>query len=127
VSRLPTPAALAVVLNIVCVVACTAFGAGAASAQTVGPIEPESPAQCTTYSTGADTRTACTPSASAPPGSALACSNYTVGSDTHADCAPVAQPGLGGPRVKKAIPAPPATPLRCSTYHIGSSTYTDCR
>ena len=117
----------AVVLGIVCVAACAAFGAGAASAQTVGATEPDSPAQCTNYSTGADTHTACAPPASASPGSAIACHNYTVGSDTHAECAPVAAPRLSVPGVKKAGPSPPASALRCYTYRIGSSTYTDCR
>ena len=118
---------LSVVTALALVATCAAFGAGAANSQTVGPTEPDSPAQCTNYSTGADTHTTCLPPASAPPGAALACSNYTVGSDMHANCAPVAQPGLGGPRAKKAIPIPPASPLRCYTYRIGSSIYTDCR
>lgn len=126
-SRLSATTALAATLCIGWVAACAAFGAGVASAQAVGPTEPDSPAQCSSHSTGADTRTACLPPASAPPGAAIACHNYTVGPDTHADCAPVAQPGLGGPRAKKVIPTPPASPLRCSTYHIGSSIYTDCR
>jgi hypothetical protein len=127
VSRLSATTALAVVPGIVWVTVCAALGAGAASAQTVGTTEPDSPAQCANYSTGADTRTACAPPASAPPGSAIACHDYTVGSDTHAECAPVAQPGLGGLGAKKGIPIPPASPLRCYTYHIGPSTYTDCR
>jgi hypothetical protein len=108
--------------------AFTVAGAGEASAQgaVVAP-QPDSPAWCSSYSTGADTHTTCAPSASAPPAATIACHNYTVGSDTYAECAPVARPGLGGPRAVKALPIPPASPLRCYTYRISSSTYTDCR
>lgn len=104
-------------------------GAGRVGAQgAVVTPQPDSPAWCSSYTTGADTHTTCAPSASTPPGAAIACYNYTVGSDGHAECAPVALPGLGGPRVMKALPIPPAaSPLRCYTYRIGSSTYTDCR
>jgi hypothetical protein len=107
----------------------SALGAGIASAQ--GPVataEPDSPAWCTSYSTGGDTHTTCAPPPAAPPGVAIACHTYSVGSDTHAECAPVAQPGLGGPRMKRTLPIPPpASALHCYTYHAGASTYTDCR
>ena len=119
-----SPSATAAVAGVA-LIACAAFGVGVASAQTVGP--PDSPAQCSNYSTGADSHTVCLPPASAPPGAAIACHDYNVGSDTHTECAPVAQPGLGGLRAKRVLPTPPASPLRCYTYHIGLSTYTDCR
>src|SRR6266496_4488747 len=72
-------------LALVCALVCAAFGAGIASAQ--GPVataEPDSPAWCTSYSTGADTHTTCAPPPAAPPGVAIACHNYSVGSDLHA-------------------------------------------
>jgi hypothetical protein len=122
-SRLQAPSAVAAVLLSV----CAAAGTGMASDEPVGATDPDSPAHCTNYSTGADTHTACAPSASTPPGAALACHTYTVGSDTHAECAPVAEPRLSLPGAKKAGPTPPASALRCYTYRIGASTYTDCR
>ena len=121
-----SPSATAAMAGVA-LIACAAFGVGVASAQTVGPTEPDSPAQCSNYSTGADAHTACLPPLSAPPGAAIACHDYNVGSDTHTECAPVAQPGLGGLRAKRVIPTPPAPSLHCYTYHIGLSTYTDCR
>jgi hypothetical protein len=118
-------------LTIVCALVWAAFGFGAGAASAQGPVatpEPDSPAWCTSYSTGADTHTTCAPPLAAPLGAAIACHNYSVGSDLHAECAPVAQAGLGGPRAKRALPIPPpASPLRCYTYRIGPSTYTDCR
>ena len=103
-------------------------GAGESRAQAVITGEPDSPAHCTSYSTGGDTHTTCAPGAPAPPGAALACHSYAVGSDPYTECAPVAQPGLGGPGKKKPLPIPPpASGLRCYTYHIGASAYTDCR
>ena len=116
-SRRLTGAAAAALL-----IACTASGAGAVLAEGV-----TAPLHCTTYATGAETRTDCAPPASAPPGSAIACHNYTVGQDTHATCTAVATPRLSGSVTPKPAPARPAPALRCSTYHIGSSVYTDCR
>ena len=110
-----------------------ALGAGEGSAEPAAGIGADSPAFCTSYSTGSDTHTACAPSASAPPGSvpqspAIACHNYTVGSDTHAECAPVPASRLSAPLEKKGgLVPPPASALRCYAYHIGSSVYTDCR
>jgi len=101
--------------------------AGAGSAEPGDATGGDSPAQCTTYSTGSDTHTACAPPASSPVGSAVACYNYAVGSDTHAECTPVPSPRLTAPRERKAGPVPPAPALRCYTYRIGSSAYTDCR
>jgi hypothetical protein len=123
VSRCLAPSSVAILL----LSACAAAGAGVANAEPVGATDPDSPAHCTNYSTGADTHTACAPPAAAPPGEAVACHNYTVGSDTHAACAPVAQLRLSAPRGKKAGPTPPASALRCYTYQIGASNYTDCR
>ena len=114
-------------------IVCAALGAGEGSAETAGGTGADSPAFCTSYSTGSDTHTACALPASAPPGSvpqssAIACHTYTVGSDTHAECAPVPAPRLSAPREKKGgLVPPPASALRCYTYHIGSSAYTDCR
>src|SRR5713101_4416829 len=59
-------------LALVCALVCSAFGAGIASAQ--GPVataEPDSPAWCTSYTTGADTHTTCAPPPAAPPGGAI--------------------------------------------------------
>lgn len=120
-SRLLAASALAALLIV-----CAAPRAGAGSAEPGGATGADSPAQCTNYSTGSDTHTACAPPASSPLGSALACHNYTVGSDTHAECAPVPSPRLRAPHEKKAGPVPPAPALRCHTYHIGPSAYTDC-
>jgi hypothetical protein len=116
-------------LALVCALVCSAFGAGIASAQSpVATAEPDSPAWCTSYSTGTNTHTTCAPPTAAPPGVAIVCHNYAVGSDLHAECAPVAQPGLGGPRVRRTLPIPPrASALHCYTYHAGASTYIDCR
>lgn len=120
-SRFLSPGALAVLLIV-----CPTAGAG--SAEPAGGTSADSPAFCTSSSTGADTRTTCAPPASAPPGSAIACHNYTVGSDTHAECGPVPATRLSVPRQKNAAQVPPpASALRCYTYHIGSSSYTDCR
>ena len=122
-SRLLAASTLAVLLIV-----CEPAGAEAGSVEPAGGTGADSPAFCTNYSTGSDTHTACTPLASAPPGSAIACHDYTVGSDTHAECAPVAAPRLGAPGGMKALPLPPpASAPHCYTYHIGSSAYTDCR
>jgi hypothetical protein len=121
-SRLLSVSALASLL-----VVWAAPTAGAGSAEPGGAPDADSPAQCTNYSTGSDTHTACAPPASAPVGTAIACHDYTVGSDTHAECAPVPSPRLSAPRENKAGPVPPAPALRCYTYHIGTSAYTDCR
>lgn len=119
-SCLPQASALAALLIV-----CATPGAGSADPGDATGADP--PAQCTNYSTGSDTHTACTSPASAPLGSAVACSNHAVGSDTHVECASVPFPRLSAPREKKAGPVPPAPALRCHTYHIGSSAYTDCR
>ena len=88
----------------------------------------ESPAQCYSYTVGADTHTECAPPATTPPGASIRCQNYTVGTDTHAECSPVPTTGLAFPRPRQIInPVPPASFLRCYTYHIGASTYTECR
>jgi hypothetical protein len=122
-SRFLSAGALAVLL-----VVCATPRAGAGSAEQAGGTSADAPAFCTSYSTGADTHTACAPPASAPQGSAIACHNYTVGSDTHAECGPVPAARLSVPRQKNAAQVPPpASALRCYTYHIGSSSYTDCR
>jgi len=123
VSRLISASTLAAVLII-----SAAPRAGAGSAEPGGATGVDSAAYCTSYSTGADTHTACAQPGSASQRSAVACHNYTVGSDTHAECAPVPAPRLSAPREKKAASVPPpASALRCYTYHIGSSAYTDCR
>jgi hypothetical protein len=128
VSRLLSASTLAALI-IVCAAPKTVEG----NVEPAGGTGADSPAYCTSYSTGSDTHTACAPSASAPPGSvlqssAVACHNYTVGSDTHVECALVSAPRLTAPREKQARPVPPpASALRCYTYHIGSSAYTDCR
>jgi hypothetical protein len=121
-SRILPASALAALL-----VVSAAPRAGAGSADPGDATGADSPAQCTNYSTGSDTHTACAPPASAPVGSAVACHNYAVGSDTHAECAPVPSPRLSVSREKKAGQVPPASALRCYTYHIGPSAYTDCR
>ena len=127
-SRLLSVSTLAALLIV-----CAVSRAGAGSAEPAAGTGADSPAFCTSYTTGSETHTACAPSASAPPGSvpkssAIACHNYTVGSDTHAECAPVPAPRLSAPREKKGgLVPPPASAPRCYTYHIGSSTYTDCR
>ena len=122
--RLLSAGALVAVLLMV----CATPRAGAASDEPAGGTGADAPAFCTSYSTGADTHTACAPPASAPQGSAIACHNYTVGSDTHAECGPVPAARLSVPRQKNpAQVPPPASALRCYTYHIASSSYTDCR
>jgi hypothetical protein len=123
VSRLLSTSTLAALIIV-----CAAPRAVEGSAEPAGEAGADSPAYCTSYSTGSDTHTTCVPPASAPQGSAIACHDYAVGSDAHAECAPVPAPRLGGPRGLRALPVPPpASAPRCYTYHIGSSAYTDCR